>query len=130
MPTEIIRKGPAFEIRGWVNGGECQVVNFLEELSLEPKSDYDRLDYLLTRTADVGVLKNAQQIRPLGDGFFEFKGTRTSRIVFFYDEKKIIICSQGFSGERGSEKRDVQQQIAKASKIREAYLKEKGEKNG
>lgn len=130
MPTEIIRKGPAFEIRGWVSGGECQVLDFLEELSADPKSDFDRLDYLLTRTAEVGVIKNPQQIRPLGDGFFEFKGTRTSRIVFFYDNKQIIICSQGFSGKRGSEKRDVQQQLGKASKIREAYLKEKGERNG
>ena len=104
MPTVEILKGPAFEIRGWVTGGECQVVQFLEKLSSDPKSDYDRLDYLLTRTAEVGIIKNPQQIRPLGDGIFEFKGTRTSRIVFFYDDKQIIICTQGFSGKRGSEK--------------------------
>ena len=130
MPTELIRKGAAFEIRGWIIGGKCQVLDFLEELASDPKSDYDRLDYLLTRTADNGVLRNQQQIRPLGDDIYEFKGTRTSRILFFYDKGKIIICSHGFSGKRGSEKRDVKEQIKKAAKIKEAYLKEQGETNG
>ncbi len=129
MPTEIIRKGPAFEVRGWVSGGECQVLNFLEQLSLDPKSDHARLNYLLERTANFGVVKNLQQIRALDKDFYEFKGTKTSRIVFFYDNKRLIICSHGFRGKRGSEKRDVRQQIVKASKIRDAYLKEKGEKN-
>ena len=60
---------------------------------------------------------------------YEFKGTRTSRILFFYDKGKLIICSQGFSGKRGNEKRDVKAQNSKASKIKDAYFGEKGEKN-
>jgi hypothetical protein len=86
--------------------------------------------YLLTRTANSGVVKNPRQIRSLDDDIYEFKGTRTSRILFFYDKGKLIICSHGFSGKRGSEKRDVQEQKKKALGIREAYFKEKGDKNG
>lgn len=130
MATKEILKGPQYEIRAWVNGAECQVLDFLEELEKDPKSDYERLMYLLLRTANVGIVRNPQQIRSLGNDIYEFKGTRTSRILFFYDKGKLIICSHGFSGKRGNEKRDVQEQMKKASKIKEAYFKEKGEKNG
>jgi hypothetical protein len=127
MSTREILKGPRFEIRAWVEGGECPVVEFLEELKADPKSDYERLMYLLMRTANEGVLRNTQQIRPLHKDIYEFKGAKTSRILFFYDKGKLIICSHGFSGKRGHGKRDVQEQIRKASRIKDAYFKEKGE---
>jgi hypothetical protein len=130
MATAALLRGPKFEIRAWVSGGECQVLDFLENLEKDAQSDYERLMYLIKRSAEHGPPTNVQHVRPLGDDIFEFKGTRTSRILFFYDKGRLIICSHGFTGKRGSEKRDVAEQKGKASKIRETYFQEKGDSNG
>lgn len=130
MPVETIYEGRKLEIRAWVIDGRCLVMDFLTELQQDENSDYLRLINLIQRTGDNGPIKNINHMRPLGDGIFEMKGTKTSRILFFYDEGKLIICSHGFTGKRGSEKRDVANQLKKASKIRDEYFKERKQNNG
>lgn len=129
MPTEILVEGPHFTIHGWVGrDGECNVKLFLEELWANSDPDYRRLVYLIKRTAEEGTLTNIRQVRSLGDEIYEFKGNGTARILFFYDEGQLIICSHGFTGKKGSEKKFIKAQKARALTVRSAYLKEKRSK--
>lgn len=127
MPTEEIYKGTKFEIRSWVENDSIIVLDFLEELAANGDLDAERLYNLMTNTADEGVTKNKKHIRPLGDKIFEFKAPHTGRIAFFYDKNQLIICTHGFTGKKGSEGKFIQRQIKKATAVKKAYFKEKGE---
>lgn len=124
MPTIEIFRGPQFEIRAWGTDDDCPVLNFLDELAADGNADYDRLLNLMRRAANEGIVQNQRQIRSLGNEIFEFKATNTGRILFFYNKGKLIICSHGFSGKRGNEKRFINEQIKKAVKIKEEYFNE------
>ncbi|MBP6003689.1 MAG: type II toxin-antitoxin system RelE/ParE family toxin [Pyrinomonadaceae bacterium] len=126
MPTVEIVKGNCFEIRGWVKDGECQVLDFLSELAGNGNPEADRLLWLIRKTAENGVSGNIRHVRSLGDEIFEFKGNDTARVLFFYDRGKLIICSHGFAGKKGNEKKFIKDQKAKAVVIRAAYFAERG----
>lgn len=128
MPTQEIYQGKLFEVRGWVDGDSCLALDFLRELAKSGDSDAERLFYLIKRTADEGVLQNNRHVRSLGDGIFEFKAPNTARICFFYDKdvRSLIICTHGFTGKKGNEKKYIQRQIEKAVKIKKDYFGEKG----
>ncbi len=126
MPTEKIYKGAKFEVRGWIEGDSCQVLEFLKELEENGDSDGTRLYTLVKRIADNGVTHNQRHIRSLGDDIYEFKAPNTARIMFFYDKNQLIICAQGFTGKKGNEDKFIKRQIQKAKGIREDYFREKG----
>ncbi len=131
MATKEILKGPKFEIRAWVdNAGKCQVLEFLEELEADGNSDWDRLNFLIKRLANVGITYNNRQMRELRNGIFEIKAPNTARILFFYDANRLIICSHGFTGKKGKGNKSIKGQIETAFNIRREYLREKGERNG
>ena len=50
---------------------------------------------LLNRAAEQGVPKNPELCAPLGDKIFEFRKSDL-RVLFFYDEDRLIICSHGY----------------------------------
>ena len=128
MPTEQIYQGAKFEVRGWIENDECQVVEFLAELEANGDSDAVRLNNLIVRTADEGIINfNKQHIRPLDDNIFEFKAPNTGRILFFYDKNRLIICAHGMTGKKGSEDKFIKRQIKKANRIRDDYFAEQGE---
>jgi hypothetical protein len=126
MPTEELYRGRVFTVKAWVDGDSCPVLDFLEELELNGDSDAGRLNYLIERTADHGVIKNKRQSRYLSNDIYEFKAPNTARILYFYDKGHLIICSHGFTGKPGSAQKNINNEIKQAEKIRKAYFKEKG----
>ncbi len=126
MPTEEILKGKKFEIRSWVENDSNVILDFLDELADNGDNDGARLYALIKRTADNGVTHNKKHFNTLSDGIFEFKAPNTSRIAFFYDENRLIICSHGFTGKKGNADKFIKKQIKKAIGIKEEYFREKG----
>jgi hypothetical protein len=128
MPVQLIKEGPQFSIYAWGDDTYCELEVFLQELAQQSNSDVARLVYLINRTAEQGPPRNEQQCRPLkgkhAAGLFEFKVPHTARIIWFYDEGRIIVCTHGFTGKRGSGQTS-KSEIEKAQKIRVTYLKEK-----
>src|SRR5437763_6064702 len=122
MPIEEIYKGRKFSVVGWVENGKLLVREFLDELAANGNSDAERLRNLIQRTADEGPTHNQRQMRQLDDHIFEFKAPNTGRILFFYDEGQLIICSHGFTGKSGSEQKKIAKAISKANRIRDDYL--------
>lgn len=124
MSVQIIYKGRLFEIYAWEHENSCPVIDFLSELDKKSDSDGKRLVYLISRTADEGIIKNEQQSRILEDGIYEFKAPNTARILYFFDKNRIIICTHGFRGKRGKGKTS-KTEISRAVEIREMYFREK-----
>lgn len=124
MPTEEIYAGAKFTVKGWTENDSCKVLEFLEKLEENNNTDAERLYNLILTVADEGMTHNKQHVRPLGGKIFEFKGTKTGRIAFFYDKGNLIICSHGFSGKSGSEKKFIKKQTKKANRIRDDYFDE------
>jgi len=126
MPTEQIYPGRVFEIRGWVENDSCQVLDFLEYLRENGDSDAERLENLMMRIADNGVTHNKLHSNPLSENIYEFKAPKTGRILYFYDKNYLIICSHGFKGKKGNEKKFIKGQIEIAERIRDDYFSENG----
>lgn len=124
MPAEEFYVGAKFTIKVWVENDTCEVLNFLDELNANGDSDYERLYYLIEKMANNGIILNKRHVRPLEDDIFEFKAPNTGRILFFYDKGHLIICSHGFTGKKGSEKKFIAKQNKKAVSIKEKYFDE------
>lgn len=127
MPTQEIYSGREFDVRGWVEGGSCLVLDFLEELTSNGDKDAERLVNLISRIADNGMTHNKRHVRSLGDGIFEFKSFNTARILFFYDSgaRSLIICTHGFTGKKGAGGKNIKKEISRAERIKDEYLNEK-----
>ena len=124
MPLQLLKAGATFRVYAWGDEKSCEAVEFLEELEADSNSDAIRLLNLIQRTADHGPPMNPQHSRLLDDGIYEFKAPNTARLLWFYDESRIIICTHGFSGKRGSGK-TPRKEIDRAREIRKEYVKEK-----
>jgi hypothetical protein len=126
MPTAEIYAGAKFTVKGWVENDACQVLDFLKELIVNGDKDGTRLLALIKRTAEYGVEKNKRKIRALENEIYEFKAHNTGRILFFYAKGQLIICSHGFTGKKGGEKKFIKKQIEKAVQIKDKYFAETG----
>lgn len=51
---------------------------------------------LFDRVVEHGIPKDKQKCRTLGNKLFEFKTPGGLRIVWFWDENKMVICTHGF----------------------------------
>lgn len=70
----------------------------------------------------------AHYIKYIEDGIYEFRVTHINnefRIFFIYDGDKLVILFNGF---RKKTQKTPRREIEKAKKLKEAYLKEKEDK--
>jgi phage-related protein len=129
VPTVLLRQGARFAIRAWGDEQFCALIDFLAELERDIPTDQARLLYLIRRTADLGPPHDERQCRALqgkhAEGLFEFKMPGGARVLWFYDEGSLIICSHGFVKKKD---KTPSEEIKRAQTIRTQYLREK--KNG
>lgn len=128
MPVVLVRSGARFSVFAWGSEEDCELLAFLEELENNAHSDYERLLALIERTAEHGPPHNRQQCRALegerARGLFEFKAPRGARVLWFYDENRVIICSHGFIKKKD---RTPAEEIERAQNVRKKYFDEKKE---
>lgn len=120
MPTIEIRRGAQFSIHAWGNAEYCALLEFLEAMENEAKADLQQLTKLFNLTAEQGVIKNKEKCRPLKEGIFEFKANQL-RVLWFYDQNRIIICSHGF---KKKSRKPPAREIERALKIKAQYFAE------
>ncbi|MBU1206172.1 MAG: type II toxin-antitoxin system RelE/ParE family toxin [Proteobacteria bacterium] len=73
----------------------CQLLDFLDDLESNLQKDGDRVLALLKRVAREGPPKNPDICHQIGNKIYQFSQGRL-RVIWFYDEGKMIICTQGF----------------------------------
>jgi len=94
--TEIVRGGASrISAMGGVKG--CELLRFLMTLQKDSPSEASKMAALLQHVAENGILRNEQKCRVLpGTGLFEFKTSGGVRILAFWDEERLIVCTHGF----------------------------------
>jgi hypothetical protein len=73
----------------------CELLEFLEGLGQTLQKDSDRMLALLDRVATEGPPRNTEISHQIKGKLFEFIQGRL-RVLWFYDEGKLIICTSGF----------------------------------
>ncbi len=100
----------------------CQLIDFLSELGANLQKDGDRVLALLRRVARTGPPKNPDICHQIEGKINQFTQGRI-RILWFYDEGKIIICTHGFIKKTP---RTPTREISHAKTLMKNYFEAKG----
>ena len=92
-----IKDGQALNIYVLEENGACELVSFLETV---PETESARLYKYLDRMAQSGPLRNTEQSKPIAQGIFELRTWGGLRVFCFYDEGKMVLCTNGYLKKR------------------------------
>ena len=130
LKLKIVRIGSRLEIRALAtpaDGGEkdpCATLRFCQEIKDKYSEELVKLARLWTDIADDGPPSNDQKFKKLDgtSGLYEIK-TSKLRVLCFWDEGSLIICTHGFV--KKSQK-TPKSEIKKAEQAKTDYFDEKG----
>jgi phage-related protein len=99
----------------------CELLEFLEGLGQTLQKDSDRMLALLGRVAMEGPPRNTEISHQIKGKLFEFIQGRL-RVLWFYDEGRLIICTSGFI-KKG--RKTPRNEMEHAIQIMNEYFKDK-----
>jgi phage-related protein len=73
----------------------CELLEFLQGIGANLQKDCDRILALFAKVALEGPLRNIEISHQIKGKLFEFIQGRL-RVLWFYDERRLIICTSGF----------------------------------
>ena len=92
-----VRSGRACKILSMGSDDACPLFEFLSQLKRDDVNEFAKIIALLDRTAHHGVIKNEQKYRYFkSEKVFEFKTRGGVRVMGFWDEGMLIVCTHGF----------------------------------
>ncbi len=94
MDLRLVSEGAAFTIYS-IEMGET-LHQFLASLERDDLKEHDRILARLDQLAERGASRRKDEFNSLGDGLYEAKTAAGSRVVFFYEQNRIVICTHGF----------------------------------
>jgi phage-related protein len=100
----------------------CQLLDFLDSIESNLQKDGDRVLALLKRVSLKGPPRNTEISHQIKGEIYEFIQGRL-RVLWFYDEGRLILCTQGFIKKT---QKTPASEIEQAIKTREKYFREKG----
>ena len=95
------------------------MTSFLDRLEQQSRREWAHATALLERTASHGPSPNTQKSRPLSGTVFELKTRLGVRIPYFYDEGRVIICTEMLLKPK---KIELSRVVARAKRDRERYF--------
>ncbi len=134
MTHELITKGAHLAIYALVKGTRCEAKEFLDACASDKSSGgFQSLFALLERIAEYGPPKNPEQFKQLQNGIYEIKAGGIRLFCFFTEDRidasnrKILsnelILTHGW---KKGPKREQNQQIERAARLRTAFLQQQG----
>lgn len=102
------------------NRGNVKLLDFLDGLAANRRGMLN----LIERFAVSGPSKNTDLCHDLGDGIWELIKGRL-RVLFFYDEDKLFICTHGFVKK---DRKAPKSEIASAQRDKTRYFEAKRQK--
>ena len=104
------------------NEERCDVLEFADQLRRDRPEESARLMRAFTRIAACGPPRNVQRSRPVGHEIFELKTSGGVRVLYFFDEGRVIICSDAILKPR---QRGLEIAVERAARCRWRYLNDK-----
>ena len=120
MKLRLLIEGQAFTLYAIVQGED--VVEYLSELEAENAQAYDQIVRRLQQLAERGPSRKKDEFNTLGSDLYEAKAKSGPRVIFFYDQNRIVICSHAFDKQG---QKTPRKEIDKARNRRRSYLERK-----
>jgi phage-related protein len=95
-----LKEGRQYTLCALGDGKTVETVDFMDEMSARRAKEFKKLMALIDRSLEHGPPKNRQKCNSLGNGIWEFKTTGGLRLVWFWDEGRMIVCTHGFKKAR------------------------------
>lgn len=99
--------------------GRCSIREALDAVAVTDGAAHAQLIALLDKVALAGPPRDERRSRHLGEGIFELKTPRGFRLVYFFERRRLIVCSELCRKPKPRELRGV---IRRAQHLRVAYL--------
>jgi putative component of toxin-antitoxin plasmid stabilization module len=99
--------------------GRCSIREALDAVAVTDRAAHAQLLALLDKTALAGPPRDERRSRHLGEGVFELKTPRGFRLVYFFERRRLIVCSELC---KKPKPRELQGIIRRAQHLRAAYL--------
>lgn len=71
-------------------------LEFQQEAIRRAGTEWPKLVRIIDHTADAGPPKDEEKSKPLREGIFEFRTKGGLRLLWFYDEGRVVICVNGY----------------------------------
>jgi Phage derived protein Gp49-like (DUF891). len=99
--------------------GRCSVREALDAVAVTDRAAHAQLLALLDKASVAGPPRDERRSRHLGEGIFELKTPRGFRLVYFFEQRRLIVCSELCRKPKPRELRGI---IRRARGLRAAYL--------
>jgi len=100
----------------------CDVLDFADRLSRDDPREYARLMRAFTRVAEAGPPRNVRRSRALAHDIYELKTPGGLRVLYFFDEGQVVVCSEAMSKPK---QRGLSVAVERAARARWRYLNDK-----
>ena len=130
MKSLVIRTGARLTIRAIATGTDengrdkCPTLRFFQDQAAVRAAELDKLGALLSETADNGPPHDDKKFKDLPgtDKIYEFKTSGGLRLLCFWDEGSLIVCTHGYlKGAQKAPKNEIQ----RAERFKRDYFQAK-----
>ena len=127
MKTLVIRRGDRLTIRAIAtatddpNWDKCETLAFFKEHAEGWPKEMEKLGAILSDACENGPPRDETKFKrlPGTDGLYEFKSPQGLRLICFWDEGGLIICSHGYVKDA---QKAPKHEIQKGQKIMRNYF--------
>jgi hypothetical protein len=100
----------------------CDVLDLAEQLQRDDPREYARLMRAFDRLSAIGPPRNLRRSRALAHDIFELKTSGGVRVLYFFDEGRVVVCSEALHKPK---QRGLALAIERAARTRWRYLNHK-----
>jgi len=100
----------------------CPVLDLATGLRRDDPGEYARLLRAFERLSASGPPRNVRRSRALAHGIFELKTSGGTRVLYFFDEGCVVVCSEALPKPK---QRGLALAIERAARSRWRYLNDK-----
>lgn len=125
MELRLLTEGVAFTVYAILQGED--VAEYLEELEEQDTQAHDQMVRRIQQLAERGPSRKKDEFNDLGCGLYEAKAKKGPRVIFFYDQNRIVICSHAFDKQG---QRTPRKEIEKALNRKRNYFEIKASGQG
>lgn len=110
MKLRCLMEGSKFTLYAIMQGDN--LFEYLEQLEHDNEQAHDQIARRLEQLSERGPSRKKDEFNVLGHDLFEIKARSGPRVVFFYDQNHIVICSHAFDKQsRKTPKKEIEKAI-------------------
>lgn len=122
MKRHLISHGLWTVLAVYADEERCDVLDLATGLRRDDPGEYARLLRAFERLSASGPPRNVRRSRALAHGIFELKTSGGTRVLYFFDEARVVVCSEAMPKPK---QRGLALAIERAARTRWRYLNDK-----